>query len=271
MLGAAAQGQNGLTFDALWASGFAHATQSGLPDAELALLERKLDSVADIAAATALPIIVDGDTGGDALAFAQLCLRLEALGVSAVVIEDKEGAKRTSLAEGVTHEMADPHAFAAKIAVAQATLLSGDMMIFARIESLIAGLGDEDAILRAEIYLTSTADGLVIHSKDKSGAEILRFLRSYRGLQERLGIAKPLILIPTAYPQLTGAELAAQGAAIIIHGNHMIRAAFQAMANAAATILDHDRALEADQICAPVQALFDAVGVSLPAPGAAQA
>ena len=266
MLVAAASSDAGLAFDALWASGFAHATSLGLPDAELALLERKLGSIAEIASATALPIIADADTGGDMLAFSQLCLRMEALGVSAVVIEDKTGAKRTSLAEGVAHAMEDPLVFAAKIAAAKAALLSDEMMIFARIESLIAGLGLADALTRARVYLESEADGLVIHSKDKTGKEIFDFLARYRALQDEVAITKPLILIPTAYPHFTGAELAEAGASIIIHGNHMIRAAFAAMRDAAASILTHDRALESEAVCAPVADLLAAVGVDLPVP-----
>jgi 2-methylisocitrate lyase-like PEP mutase family enzyme len=263
MLGAASAGAHGQRFDALWASGFANATAMGLPDAELSLLERRLDSVADIAAVTSLPMIVDADTGGDELAFACLCRRLETLGVSAVIVEDKTGAKRTSLAASVRHQMEEPETFVRKIASAKAAMLSGDVMIFARIESLIAGLGLDDALSRAEIYLASAPDGLVIHSKDSSAREILAFMERYQALQQRLGIRKPLVLIPTAYNHVTGTELHALGASIVIHANHMVRAAFEAMKQTARILLDHDRSLEADAICAPVAELFDAVGVDI--------
>ena len=263
MLGASAIGGTGRCFDALWASGFAHATTMGLPDAELSWLERRLDSIADIGAATALPIIVDADTGGDDLAFTHLCRRLEALGVSGIVVEDKAGAKRTSLAASVHHQMADPTVFVEKIARAKATMLTPDVMIFARIESLIAGLGLDDALLRAEIYLLGAPDGLVIHSKDRSAREVLDFMAGYRALQHRLEVWKPLALIPTAYNHLTGADLHAHGAAMVIHANHLVRAAFEAMRQTAKMLLDNDRSLEADTLCAPVTALFDAVGVDL--------
>jgi 2-methylisocitrate lyase-like PEP mutase family enzyme len=264
MVGSAAAGDHGRRFDALWASGFAHATAMGLPDAEMSWLERRLDAITDIAAVTSLPIIVDADTGGDDLAFAYLCRRLEALGVSGIIVEDKTGAKRTSLAAGVRHEMADPAAFVSKIANAKAGMLSEEVMIFARIESLIAGLGLTDALARAEVYLAGAADGIVIHSKDPSGQEIREFMTVYRTLQQRLNVCKPLVLIPTAYPHLTGAELHAGGAAIVIHGNHLVRAAFHAMRHTARLLLDRDRALEADALCAPVTDLFALVGVDRP-------
>jgi phosphoenolpyruvate phosphomutase len=263
MLGAAAESRTGRRFDALWVSGFANATALGLPDAELNLLERKLGGVVDIAAVTDLPLIVDADTGGDALAFSRTCLRLEASGVSAIVVEDKAGEKRTSLAEGVAHQMEDPDRFVAKIAVARTAMRSADTLIFARTEALIAGLGVDEAVRRAEIYLRGAPDGLVVHSKDKSGAEVRAFLVAYRELQARVGIAKPLMLIPTAYHHIGGQELIEAGASIIVHGNHMIRAAFKAMSEAASLILENDRSLEADAVCAPVTSLFDAVGVEL--------
>jgi phosphoenolpyruvate phosphomutase len=261
MLGAAARGAAGQRFDALWVSGFANATAMGLPDAELSLLERRIDSLGDIAAVTSLPLIVDADTGGDDLAFGCLCRRLEMLGASGIVVEDKTGAKRTSLAASVSHEMEDPVAFVQKIAAAKAGMLSGDVMVFARIESLIAGIGMDDALARAEVYLAGAPDGIVIHSKDRSGREVLDFMARYETLQQRLGRRKPLVLIPTAYNHLTGVDLHGRGAAIVIHGNHMVRAAFEAMKRAAAMLLDHDRSLEADAVCAPVTELFDAVGV----------
>ena len=260
LLGSLAKSASGEGFDALWASGFANATALGLPDAELSVLERRLEGIADIASVTALPIIADADTGGDALAFASLCLRLEALGISGIVVEDKAGSKRTSLAEGAAHALEDPDRFVAKIARAKQAMLSDDVMIFARIESLIAGVGLDDALARAEIYLRGVPDGVVIHSKDKTAVEIFQFMDRYNALQSRLGIRKPLVLIPTAYPQYFGKDLCDRGASIIIHGNHLIRAALRGMQQAASSILDHDRALEADRFCAPVTDLLALVG-----------
>lgn len=247
-------------FDALWLSGFAMATTRALPDAELARLERRLETVGEIVAATAKPLIADADTGGDALAFAHLCARLEALGVSAAVVEDKVFPKRSSLAAGVRHGLEDPDVFAAKIARAKRALLSDDFLIFARIESLIAGAGLDDALARARVYLASAADGIVIHSKDATGAEVFAFLDGYRALCAETNATKPIACIPTAYAQVTEAELAARGVALVIYGNHQIRAACRAMRAVCESVLAHDRAREADEICAPTAEIFDLVG-----------
>ncbi|MET0498017.1 MAG: isocitrate lyase/phosphoenolpyruvate mutase family protein [Steroidobacteraceae bacterium] len=270
MVGSHASSSDGVAgkaqFDVLWASGFAHATTLGLPDSEMAILERRIDTVAGIAAVTAKPILVDADTGGDAVALLCLCQRLEQMGACGVVVEDKIGAKRTSLASDVRHVLEEPAAFVHKIAHAKAGLLTDDFLIFARIESLIAGAGMEDALHRAELYLKSSADGIVIHSKDRSGAEIAAFMQAYGRLQLSLGVAKPLVCIPTAYPHMLGTELQRLGASILIHGNHMVRAAYRGMQLAARSILDHDRSLEADAVCASVEELLQATSIDPPSP-----
>jgi 2-methylisocitrate lyase-like PEP mutase family enzyme len=102
----------------------------------------------------------------------------------------------------------------------------------------------------------------VIHSKDPTGEEILRFMEDYRRLQDRTGFTKPLVCIPTAYNHLTGAELHQRGARIVIHGNHMVRAAYRSMQRVATLILEHDRSAEADQACVPVSEIFASIGVN---------
>jgi len=247
-------------FDCLWLSGFAHASMMGLPDAEIAPSQRRLAMIEDIAARTSLPLLADGDTGGDVQTCRLLCRKLEDIGVSGVIFEDKRGAKRTSLADNVHHELEEPAAFAAKIDAAKAALLSQNFLVFARIEALVAGAGMDEALARARLYLASRADGIVIHSKDKSGEEIFAFLDAYRALQEELGLRKPLVLIPTAYPHVTASELHVRGASLVIHGNHMIRAATKAMQQTAQTILQNDRALEADAQIASLAEMFALLG-----------
>lgn len=248
-------------FDALWLSGFTCASSRALPDIELSRFERRIETIEEIAAATSKPLIADGDTGGDAMSFQYLCSRLEQMGVSLVIVEDKVFPKRTSLAEGVAHSLEDPEAFADKIAQAKRILQSDEMLVFARIESLIAGAGADDALARAKIYLRSEADGLVIHSKDKSGEEIFEFLRGYRKLCDETAIDKPLLCIPTAYNFVTDEELFSKGVSIVIHANHPLRAAYLAMQRVCKRILEHDRSLEADELCIRLPEMFAELGV----------
>lgn len=249
----------GARFDLLWLSGFSHATMMGLPDAEPAPSASRLEMVGAIAARTNLPLLADGDTGGDTPTFCVLCRKLEEMGVSGVVVEDKCGAKRTSLADNVHHDLEDPEAFAAKINAAKAAIGS-ELMIFARTEALIAGAGQTEALSRARRYIQSRADGIVIHSKDKTGKDVFAFMDAYKALQSELNLRKPLICIPTAYHHVTVGELHARGAAIVIHGNQMIRAAYQAMQKTAEAILKTGRSLEADAEITPVAEIIDLLG-----------
>ena len=52
-------------------------------------------------------------------------------------------------------------------------------MIIARIESLVLGKGMDDAIKRAEAYIHSGADGIMIHSKEEDPDEIIKFCNIY--------------------------------------------------------------------------------------------
>merc|ERR1711957_106022 len=98
---------------------------------------------------------------------------LERLGVSACIIEDKAGLKQNSLF-GVDRrqQLEDVDAFSEKIAAGKRAQVTEDFMIFARIEALIAGMGQEEALMRAKAYLDAGADGVMIHSKEKDGKEI---------------------------------------------------------------------------------------------------
>jgi 2-methylisocitrate lyase-like PEP mutase family enzyme len=46
-------------------------------------------------------------------------------------------------------------------------------MVIARMESLIAGLGQDECLRRALASVKAGADGIMIHSKEKSPAEVL--------------------------------------------------------------------------------------------------
>ena len=52
-------------------------------------------------------------------------------------------------------------------------------MIIARMESLIAGWGEEEALMRAQKSIEAGADAIMIHSKEKSPDEVLSFLNEY--------------------------------------------------------------------------------------------
>lgn len=236
---------NNQSFDFLWISSLTDSTLKGKPDNEFVDLTSRIVTVNDILEASTKPIIYDGDTGSQIPHFELMVKRLERLGVSAVVIEDKIGLKKNSLCEGeaAKHTQDTIEHFCAKIKAGKEAQLTDDFMIIARIESLILNMGIEDAMNRAQAYIQAGADGIMIHSRQKDGKEILEFCEKYNILKNR----KPLMAVPTNYPSLSEVELQNAGINIIVYANQLLRASYSAMLETANSILKYRRALEADE------------------------
>ncbi len=249
-----------LEFDALWESSLTDSSSKGMPDIEIVSFDSRLQTIQEILSVTNKPMIVDGDTGGDPNNFEYLVTKLERLGVSAVIIEDKVFPKRNSLEDGTQQTLENRHLFANKIRRGKSVQATDDFMIIARLESLIAGKSVKNALKRAKCYLEGGADGIMIHSKSKSPDEVLEFAASYKDLCKELGVTKPLVCVPTTYNQITEAELKTHGFNIVIHANHLLRSAYKAMEETAKTILINQRSYEADPNCAPLKDIFGSVG-----------
>jgi len=249
-----------IEYDGIWESSLTDSATKGLPDASIVGNDSRAHTVDEILNVTTKPIIVDGDTGGEASQFEYMVKNLERLGVSAVIIEDKMFPKRNSLDGSATQDLEDPLVFAQRIKAGKEVVINDDFMIIARLESLIAGAGLADALERAEQYIQAGADGLMIHSSDRRPDDILAFAEAYKDLCRRMGCRPVLVSVPTTYNTITDAELVACGFNIIIHANHLLRAAYKAMNEAARTILESGRSLEVDPLCAPVSEIFSRVG-----------
>ena len=253
-------GKKVLEFDALWASGFTDSASKGFPDIEIVSLDSRLNTIEQIVNVTDKPLIVDGDTGRDVDSLEYFLTKLERLGVSAAVIEDKTFPKRNSLDPDSIQNLEDPNVFANKIRAGKNTLISEDFMIFARTESIIAGCGVEDALFRAKKYLQAGTDGILIHSRESNPTSVLRFAEGYNKLCEKLGFRKPLICIPTTYNMIMEKELAKYGFNIVIYANHLLRTSVKAMEDLCKMILLSGRGFETEPYCAPVNRIFDMVG-----------
>jgi phosphoenolpyruvate phosphomutase len=86
------------------------------------------------------------------------------------------------------------------------------------------------------------ADGILIHSRQKDPAEVFEFAKRFKAMHADI----PLACVPTSHAQTRFGELADSGFNIIIHANHMLRAAYPAMRDVAVDILRHGRTLEAE-------------------------
>jgi phosphoenolpyruvate phosphomutase len=176
--------------------------------------------------------------------------------VSAVIIEDKAGLKKNSLfGTDVRQELASEEEFCQKISAGKRAQVTKDFMIIARIEEIIAGRTVDEALVKAFACVRAGADGIMIHSKEKSGTDIQEFCGKFR----REFHTVPLVLVPTTYNQFTEKELASWGANIIIYANHMLRASYPAMQKCAETILRAGRSLEADDLCMSIKKILELI------------
>lgn len=244
------------TFDGIWSSSLTDSTSKGKPDIEAVDLTTRLQDVTNILECTTKPIIFDGDTGGKIEHFVFTVRTLERLGISAVIIEDKVGLKKNSLfGTAAKQELDSIEHFCDKIRAGKGAQVTPDFMIIARIESLIAGHSMEEALERADAYVKAGADGIMIHSKNKSGEDIHEFITRFRQVHHRI----PIVVVPTTYDHVTDTELSEWGANIVIYANHMLRSAYPAMKNCARTILEHGRALEVRDLCMPIKEILELI------------
>ena len=230
-------------FDAMWLSSLCDSTAKGKPDIELVDMTSRFKTIDDIMDVTTKPIIFDGDTGGLVEHFVYMVHTLERMGVSAVIIEDKIGLKKNSLfGNDVEQTQDDIEHFCEKISAGKRVQLTDEFMIIARIESLILEKGMEDALNRAHAFVKAGADGIMIHSRKESPAEILEFCDRFRKDDKET----PIVVVPTSYNVVTEEELAEHGVNIVIYANQLTRSAFPAMEQTAKDILKYHRAKEVD-------------------------
>lgn len=252
--------KNGLymeSFDGMWSSSLTDSTSKGKPDIEAVDLTTRMQDLTNVLECTTKPIIYDGDTGGKLEHFVFTVRTLERNGISAVIIEDKVGLKKNSLfgTEALQTQDSIEH-FCEKIRAGKNAQVTKDFMIIARCESLIAGKSIDDALERCCAYVEQGgADGIMIHSKEKTGEDIREFCRRFHALHPFV----PIVAVPTTYNHLREEELGEWGIKVVIYANHMLRAAYPAMVNVATSILEHHRSLEANDLCMPIKEILELI------------
>ena len=240
-------------FDGMWSSSLTDSTSKGKPDIEAVDLTARLQGINDMLETTTKPLIYDGDTGGKTEHFAFSVRTLERLGVSAIIIEDKKGLKKNSLFGTDIKQTQDSiENFSNKIKVGKKSQVTTDFMIIARIESFILGKAIDDALKRSKAYVKSGADGIMIHSKEKTGKDIKSFCKRFRQHDSNT----PIIVVPSTYNHIKESDFISWGANVVIYANHMLRASYPAMKKVAESILQNERSLECDELCMPIKEIL---------------
>lgn len=243
-------------FDGMWASSLTDSTSKGKPDIEAVDLTTRLHDLNDTLEVTTKPVIFDGDTGGKTEHFVFTVRTLERLGISAIIIEDKTGLKKNSLFGTDAIQTQDSiENFCHKIREGKKAQITQDFMIIARCESLIAGHSVDDALIRCFSYVEAGADGIMIHSKQKTGDDIKEFCLRFREKDH----TTPIVVVPTTYNHITEDELAEWGVNVVIYANHMLRAAYPAMVKCAESILANGRSYEANDLCMPIKEILELI------------
>ena len=208
-------------FRALYLSGGGIAANSlGLPDLGISTMEDVLIDVRRITDTTALPLLVDIDTGwGSAFNIARTIRSMTKAGAAAVHIEDQVGAKRCGHRPG--KELVPAAEMVDRIKAAVDARTDQHFVIMARTDAL-ANEGLPAAIERAQAYVAAGADMIF--------AEAVTELPMYTEFRAAVGV--PILANITEFgktPLFTRDELAAAGVDIILY----CCAAYRAM-NAAA-------------------------------------
>jgi len=245
-------------FDAVWVSGFGvSAMAHALPDLNIVTMTEMLQMSRTIAGSADLPVVVDCDNGfGGFSNVVRTIVEFERAGVAAVCIEDNLFPKRNSLYAGeARRELVATAEQARRLRAAKAAQESPHFVLIARVEALIAGHGVEAAIERATAYAEAGADAILIHSTDRSLAQITGFLEAWAGT----GIDTPLVAVPTLFPDFTAEELRDKGFSMVIFANQLMRASVHAMEETLSLLMKAGKPSAVDPHIAPVDHVFDLV------------
>ncbi|WP_313137621.1 methylisocitrate lyase [Paracoccus jeotgali] len=143
-------------FEALYLSGAAMTASMGLPDLGIITVDEVAFFIRQIARASGLPLLVDGDTGyGEALNVMHMVRTFEDAGAGAVHLEDQLLPKKCGHLND--KNLATAADMAAKVAAAAKA--RRHLRIIARTDAA-ASEGLEGAIARAKLYVEAGADAI---------------------------------------------------------------------------------------------------------------
>src|SRR5262249_766103 len=199
-----------------------------LPDIGLVGFGEMSAGIRDIMAASSLPALVDCDDGyGDAKNVARTIAGYEAMGVSAIFMEDQRAPKRCGHMAGKDVIHAD----------AMAAKLPPPVPAPPRAPPLIPppasgpGRGRRGALRRAEIYLKAGADGLFIEAP-QSIDELTRIGRTFQGVPQLANMVEGGGRTPALPPH----ELYRLGFAMVAYPTSLIFRVARAIENALADL-----------------------------------
>ncbi|MBN9030699.1 MAG: methylisocitrate lyase [Rhizobiales bacterium] len=205
-------------FAGLYLSGAAMTASMGIPDLGIVTVDEVAFFIRQIARASGLPLLVDGDTGyGEALNVMHMVRTFEDAGAGAVHIEDQLLPKKCGHLND--KKLADAHDMAAKVAAAARA--RRHLYLIARTDAA-ASEGIDGAVARAKLFVEAGADA--IFPEALATAEMFReFARRMPGV--------PLLANMTEFgrtPFFTASEFETMGYRMVIWPVSSLRVANKA-------------------------------------------
>jgi len=216
-------------FPLAFMSGFAvSACRIGMPDAQLISYAEMLDTLTNICAAVALPVVADGDTGyGNALNVKRTVKGYARAGAAAILIEDQVSPKRCGHTRGKL--VVDRTEAVDRIKAAVDAREEGDdILILARTDAR-RGHGLGEALERAAAFSEAGADLLFIEAP-QSLEEMPRICRVVPGRH------MANMVEGGETPVLPPAELQRLGFALAVYPLTLMSAAMRAMLESLAAL-----------------------------------
>ena len=240
----------------MWSSSLTDSVSRGMPDNQSVDYSTRINGVSDIFNVTTKPMIFDIDNGGQIEHIPFIIKKLERLGVSAIIMEDKIGLKKNSLFSDQKNVQQDSiKNFCKKIKKVKNSQISEDFFFISRIESLILGKSVKDALKRAYAYSKAGTDCIMIHSKDKNPQSIFKFAKKFMKSKYR----RPLVAVPSTYSKTHEKKLIKNGFRIVIYANHLLRASYLSMVKTATKILKHERSFESEKDISSVKEILELI------------
>ncbi len=244
-----------ISFDGFWSSSLTDSALRGKPDIEVIEINQRLSNINEIFDVTSKPLIIDVDTGGKPEHFEINVKTIQRYGISALIVEDKKGLKKNSLfGTEVKQEQESINSFAKKISIGK-KVSDPDFMIISRIESLILNKPLSDAYKRASAYLNAGTDAIMIHSKQNSPKEVLKFADIFKKKYPNV----PLVAVPSSYNKIRETDLINSGFNVVIYANHLLRASYPAMYKAALGILKNGRSFEIEKSLLSIKEMLELI------------
>jgi methylisocitrate lyase len=205
-------------FEALYLSGAGMSSSMGLPDLGVITIDEVCFFIRQVARASGLPVLVDGDTGyGEALNVMHMVRAFEEAGAGAVHIEDQILPKKCGHLNN--KKLAEPHDMAAKVAAAAKA--RRNLVVIARTDAA-ASEGIDAAVARAKRYIEAGADAIF--------PEALTNAEMFRAFAKAMPDVK-LLANMTEFgrtPFFTASEFEAMGYRMVIWPVSALRAANKA-------------------------------------------